>query len=308
MTDDRYGYPKKFDILKCKSCGFMGTYPVLKESELSDLYTDYYSREKISAKEILLKNKKFNPNFWWRLNMWLQGRNNICHFYIKKNEKVLDVGCGDGSSLLEIKKIGGEAWGTEEDRNIIKVTKKLKIDVFVGGLDKYKEKKHFFDVITTSQVIEHVPNPKKFLSQLKEKLKKNGRIILSFPNPQSLSRRLFGKKWINWHIPYHQNFFSKESLGILTKELDLKVVSLKTITPNLWSLLQIMSLVVSKNSENQKMIWSYSKKKKTFSQQVIIILCKIISNIFLLMIIPFNRIIDVLGFGDSFLIVLENKK
>ncbi len=237
--DDRHGYPKTFSIFKCVSCGFFQTFPQLSFKKLSGIYTEYYPRRNANIKDIVTNSKTIPKKSVILKN----GLSTSCHFQTKKGQNVLDIGCGTCQSLLEIKTLGGKAWGIDPDKNSGKVANILNLNFHLGTIHDFKAKKCFFDLITASQVLEHEAEPLTFLIECKKYLKNTGKIVLSFPNTNALSLKIYGKKWLHWHIPYHINHFNKKSFETLVQKTGLKIKSIKTVTPNLWTILQIKSFL-----------------------------------------------------------------
>ena len=63
-----------------------------------------------------------------------------------------------------------------------------------------------------NQVLEHFPDPDIGLKVLTKKLKTNGKIIIVIPNANSLWKiGPIGRKWINWHVPYHLHHFNEKN-------------------------------------------------------------------------------------------------
>jgi len=308
LFDDRYGYKGFFDVYKCINCGFIQTEPALKDDELSDLYTNYYPRQNLSSKEVMAS---INKDSKWK--RWFLGINNTTHFYINKKAKVLDIGCGSGVSLLEIKEKGAEAYGIEEDRNVEKVAKELGLNLEIGNIYNSKYLDNFFDYITASQVIEHVPDPIRFIEAIKYKLKNNREVILSFPNANSFFRIIFNSRWINWHIPYHQNFFSRKAIKIMADKTGFKIKKIKTITPTLWTILQIRNLLNNPKEGIADKLWKVDKSDpQTCTDKKYIVLTKSKKIIFkfikwalFILLGLFDRAIDFIRLGDSFLIILS---
>lgn len=297
LSDDRYGAPGKYSIYKCKNCGFGRTKPVLDQKDIGQFYAKYYPLESITAEQV---KKEINIKPRWLA--WLIGTSNTAHWWIKPKSSVLDIGSASGISLMEIKKLGGEAYGVEPDSNAQKIAKKLNLNVYKGLITDNPFPGKKFDFVTASQVLEHDSNPKTFLKAIREKIKKNGVVILSFPNYDSVYQKIFGKKWINCHVPYHCNFFTKISFIKIAKLTGYKIIKIKTVSPNLWTILQIRRLLTKPEEGKKSAIWKVQNKSLG---GVTIIILRLLLNIILVILIPVNRLIDLFGQGDSFVVFLK---
>lgn len=301
LFDDRHGYPKKFDIYKCFNCGFMQTQPQLTERQLTNIYTKYYPKRDIDIDSVV-NNAKNIPT---KQEIKDKGLKTNCHYSTKKGQTVLDIGCGTCQSLLEIKRLKGTSWGIDPDKNSYNVAKKLGLKFHMGTIHNFKFDIHKFDLITASQVIEHEPDPLSFLTRCKDLLKDNGKIILSFPNANSLTYILFSKKWLHWHIPYHLNHFNYKSLKTLIKKSGLKINKIETVTPNLWTILQLRSIFAKVEVGQRDTFWDGQGEKNTNSKAktinaIVQKILPVVQNI-----LKINRFIDDAGLGDSFYLELK---
>jgi len=319
MFDDRYGYPGWFTILACRRCGQLETAPQLCEKELTAVYSKYYPRKCVELPELEKRAAQKNSAMV-RFKRWFFGTNNQGHYYATAGMRVLDFGCGDGTSLLELKNMRAEAYGIETDENVKLVGAHFGLRIHFGTLAENPFPDIRFDLITLNQVIEHIPKPCQLLRQFSARLSRGGRIILSFPNTGSLYRRLMGRNWINWHVPYHVHHFCGESFALLCKKAGFKVVSKKTVTPNLWTTLQLRACrEINKTTEgtpNRLWVPAYQSQEenavhlpKQRRKHVFRALKSITSSglniLFMGAITVVNRVIDSLGLGDSLVVVIE---
>lgn len=298
LFDDRHGYPGEFDVKKCLICGFGQTSPQISANKIADIYSKYYPWKNTDTSKVKKQDFIMPGKFKiWRKGLYINGQ-----YHVKPKTKVLDVGCGLGYSLLELESIGCKAYGVDPDKNALKVSKKFGLNFKVGFIEDNPFPTEKFDYIIANQVLEHTNNPTKFLKMISKRLKDNGQIILSFPNVNSLTRIIFKNNWLHWHIPYHLNFFTKKSINLMAKKLNLKVVKLKTETPNMWSNLQIRRIFQKPIIGTRDMFWDgkTSKGKQNTFDRLASRLNYLLEEYNLL-----NRLIDICGFGESFVVILK---
>ena len=98
----------------------------------------------------------------------------------------------------------------------------------------------------------------------------------------------------------------------MVKECGFKIINKKTITPNIWTVMQIRALFKSEKIGEKSKLWNKSYLNKKGGKEKIKILkyFKNILKLILHFLITFiNRTIDILGKGDSliFFLILEKK-
>ncbi len=169
---------------------------------------------------------------------------------IKKTNKVLDAGCGDGfylfllSQLFPSLKLVGLDY---EQRGLDSAKQKLKskkIKLIQGDLmKKLPFKDNHFDVIIMSEVIEHLPDDVKGLKEIRRILRPGGIILLSVPH---LGYPMFWDP-INWflerlfniHIKrgffagiwnQHERLYTQKNLNSVLKKAEFEVENIKVLT------------------------------------------------------------------------------
>jgi 2-polyprenyl-3-methyl-5-hydroxy-6-metoxy-1,4-benzoquinol methylase len=90
------------------------------------------------------------------------------------------------------------------------------------------------DIAVLSNVLEHSLDPKQMLGDVRRILTADGQVWISCPNGRSWLRNIFGKSWINWHVPFHIFHFSAENLRKLLAEAGFTHIEVHQITPSLW--------------------------------------------------------------------------
>lgn len=293
LYDDRYGAPGQHNVYQCRQCGYGQTLPGLTKSSIGNFYKRYYPLNHVNLKTLVS-----HPQPPTSVLRWILGLGHTCHWHTKPGMKVLDIGSGSGRSLIEINAMGGDAYGVEPDPTAQQIARKLKLRVHQGFITDKPFPGIKFDLITASQVIEHEPDPLSFLRSAHSKLKVGGKLILSTPNLSSMGRKLYGPRWINWHIPYHLSFFSKATFIQLAKSCGYKVITIKTVTPTLWSVIQWEMLsnpipAIGKSNEVWTGYTNYSRY--TYLRKLI----------YYALAVPYSRIVDCLGFGESLVVLLK---
>ncbi len=99
--------------------------------------------------------------------------------------KVLDIGCGNGSLTKEIAKKGYQVTGIEESESGVRQAQKTSSNCnFIQG-SIYEEPPESldqaFDIIISTEVIEHLYYPKELAKYARKCLKPNGKFIITTP-------------------------------------------------------------------------------------------------------------------------------
>ncbi len=145
--------------------------------------------------------------------------------------RFLDVGCGDGSFLLEAQSLGYQATGVDPDPKAVAHARKRGLDAHVGGFPSLNFPSGAFEQITLSQVIEHLHDPVGALSEIYRLLKHNGRIWLSTPNMNSLTLEEFGKHWRGLESPRHLALFTHDSVKSILSLAGFEEISFHPYRP-----------------------------------------------------------------------------
>lgn len=308
VYDDRYGHPELFKLVRCQDCGHIMTTPMPGEYELASLYGTYYPRENINTTQVTNQAAKVTHTFS-KIRRWWRGDDNNGQYYVRPGEKMLDIGCGSGLSLLEARKLGVEAWGVEADPNIKRFADELDLQIHQGSIHDNPFPDVTFDLIVLNQVIEHIPEPEKTLKLIRSRLAENGRVILVFPNINSIWSKLSGERWINWHIPYHLHHFSKKTFVQMAERCGYYVERTRTITPNIWTLMQLRAIRQSIKIGQPNPIWEVKVSNSSLQPKITkrILLRKILLTPALTGMAIVNRLVDMLGFGDSLIVELKPK-
>ncbi len=170
------------------------------EKELKDYYHEYPSYNKISP-------------------LTLQRYNEILDMLepYRKNNKLLETGCGFGFFLEAAKKRNWDVAGTELSENALVECKRKNIPVSEKMENLLSTSENSFDVIVSLEVIEHLKEPLKEVNLYARLLRNEGALYVTTPNFNSLSRRIVGKRWNVILYPEHIHYFTPHSIHYLLK-------------------------------------------------------------------------------------------
>ncbi|MEM2126163.1 MAG: class I SAM-dependent methyltransferase [Candidatus Methanosuratincola sp.] len=116
----------------------------------------------------------------------------LCHS--KARVRFLDVGCGLGFAVSMARFLGWDAIGVEPGPIGQVGRELLGIEVASAYLEDTGFPDASFDIILSSEVIEHVPQPENFLRLLRKYIKPDGILCLTTPNAAAYSRESDGVK------------------------------------------------------------------------------------------------------------------
>lgn len=228
LYDDRYGYPGRFMLRLCNNCGHRHALTRFTPAEILQLYTQFYPRGRFAIDSFTAEVEQRG------FKSWAKGDRASAFRWVPRNVRVLDIGCGMGTTLAYHRNRGCEAVGVEADENVRPIAERYGLDIHWGIFNAAMFPPASFDYVTLDQVAEHVGDPLSFFRDVAQILKPGGKVIVTTPNANSLGARLFGRRWLHWHTPYHLQFFTSRSMQRVAKHAGLEFVSRKVITASDW--------------------------------------------------------------------------
>ncbi|MFA4994366.1 MAG: class I SAM-dependent methyltransferase [Bdellovibrionales bacterium] len=200
-----------FDLLVCPQCGTVTISPFPTHEDLIKFYQDYKDKADYRAKQ----DKKIRRSLR-RIKRMIR---------LTSGNRFLDVGCNYGFAVMAALRLGLDARGIDIDGAAIENNKKV-----IGGylfsatsVEEYAAQGHKVDMLYTSEVIEHVPNPDAFVKSLSTLLAPGGILYLTTPDAGhfAVPRRL--ETWKEIMPPEHITYFTRRGLTHLFEKHGLKV-------------------------------------------------------------------------------------
>ncbi len=133
--------------------------------------------------------------------------------------RLLDFGCGPCYFLKQAQQDGWDAHGFDVGTWVREAAARLgAANVCVGQLETSALPREYFDVITATEVFEHLPRPRAALQTLRQYLRPGGLLFLTVPNYNCLSIMLGRDDFWENRPPQHLNYFTPRTLHRVLSE------------------------------------------------------------------------------------------
>ncbi|RYZ21325.1 MAG: class I SAM-dependent methyltransferase [Chitinophagaceae bacterium] len=174
----------------------------------------------------------------------------------RKDRKILDIGCGNGWLTNYLIENGFDAYGTDASVSGIEIAKRKNPNrFFVQDLTKDDLPDELinirYDTIISTEVIEHLYSPRKYLDFCKQILERSsgGELIISTPYHgylKNIALSLTGKMDKHFTVLRdggHIKFWSEKTLSTVLQEKGFKIIQFKGCgrVPFLWKSMIISS-------------------------------------------------------------------
>ena len=195
----------------CSRCGFVFQSPRMTVVELDDFYARQYRQvyqgdEGPTSKDIMIQ----------------EGRADFLLEFVKASghqvHRHLDIGCSSGILLERFKNnLGCEPVGVEPGDAYREYARQKGLVLYPSLDEMLSQSEPRFDLISLAHVLEHIPNPVAYLSDLRENiLSASGLILIEVPN-------LYGHD--SFEIA-HMSSFSTQILKETLKQAGFRIIKL----------------------------------------------------------------------------------
>lgn len=217
-------------ILKCPNCGLLS---LDFNKDYSSFLHSYYQKGYFTGDNSARAYADYEKD---KANVYKNSRNLLNKIkYFKKKGNILDIGCAMGFFLEEAEKAGFESFGVEVSKYAYSfANSKFGQRIYLGAIEEFFQRKDklkyfsnvLYDVVTLSDLIEHVKDPRSILQNLKKSLKKDGVIVIQTGDADSLWAKLMGKNWHFFAPPQHLYFFSRRTITELLNQAGFEVIKI----------------------------------------------------------------------------------
>lgn len=146
-------------------------------------------------------------------------------------KSILDIGCGTGDYLRAKSADGWEVYGQDISPETVSALDKLFPGrVYFGKVTEARYSENAFDVVRSSNVLEHIVNPAEVLSEVWRILKPGGVSYHLVPSATALSVKAFGRYSLNCWVPCHVALYTKSSLSVLAQRAGFSQVEIVDVS------------------------------------------------------------------------------
>ena len=220
---DEFLTHEDFEIFECDHCHLLFTVPRPTPDKIGSYYLsdEYYSHQ---------ENKS---GFIPRIYECVKSINHKHKVYLATegmaNGKLLDIGCGVGDFLIQVRHKKWEVVGIEPSDAAKAIAEHRLGFKPLDPSASHELGDASFDVVTMWHVLEHVDDLKTQVSELSRLLKSGGRLVLALPNYLSYDAEYYRDKWAAWDVPRHLNHFSPFAISTIFSETDLEIVDIQKL-------------------------------------------------------------------------------
>lgn len=237
LSDRLFGASGEWTFKECRGCGLVFLDPRPTVKDLWKVYANYYTHyAKATPKSLASRLRRYVRGGYLAVELGhvrrvtllqrLTGllaylhpaereiiKSSVMYLLQKRRGRALDVGCGPGEVLKELRSLGWEVEGVDFDARAAEAAaQSYGLKVRVGTLEDQSYPSEHFDAVGMSHVIEHAHDPVALLAECWRILKPGGCLVVATPNVRSLGHRLSGSSWSSLVPPSHLWLFSSTTL------------------------------------------------------------------------------------------------
>lgn len=196
----------RFTIVRCTRCDLVQTSPAPSPSALDR----YYPRGYHAA------TRRYRGGMDRVLSLVHRHRIRILERLLGGPGSVLDIGCGPGVLLNQMRSRGWRTRGTERSQGAAAQARDVfHLDVRAEAVDDLIAQGAKFDAVVLWHVAEHLHAPLEVLQGISRLVRPGGVLLVAVPNFASPEARLGRAGWFHLDVPRHLVHFTPSTLGAM---------------------------------------------------------------------------------------------
>lgn len=213
-------------------------HPMPSAEELKAYYSEHYYQKGEASYEVSYSQEEID---YFKLKAWLIRFKTTSLSHGHTITSVLDVGCGEGWLLNEFYEQGMRIAGVDFSEHALSKFHPYLLNFFEQGdfyevLVKRVAHGEKYDVLTLTNVLEHVADPTRLIDVIKKLMHNSSRLVIVVPNDFSylhehlLKNKFISKKfWLTY--PDHLHYFNKKGMESFISEHGLALDSVVAENP-----------------------------------------------------------------------------
>lgn len=214
---------KPFSVVRCNGCGLLRLHPAPAPAELPGYYP---------------------ANYWFDPGETTAGRLEEAYRRLVLRDHVafvegalrattargplLDAGCGGGLFLGIMRQRGFRVVGLDISREAASIAyHRQQVPAVAALLENAPFAPQSVAALSMFHVLEHLYDPRAYLTIARDLLKPDGRLIVQVPNAASWQFRFLGRRWNGVDIPRHIFNFRAADLEALIRSCGFEIVRRK---------------------------------------------------------------------------------
>lgn len=192
------GIPGTQRLVKCSDCGMIFESP-------------RYDAQTIVKGYMASQEGEHDSQYPMRVYSFYRTLKKHAKYLPVPGTKVLDIGTAGGAFLDAAKQYGYDAYGMEPSADLVARGKARGLQIEQGTIESHSFAQGSFDMVCLWDVIEHLPDPKSALVEIKKLLKPDGILLINFPDIDTWQAKLAGKRFW-WILSVHLHHFTRKSI------------------------------------------------------------------------------------------------
>jgi 2-polyprenyl-3-methyl-5-hydroxy-6-metoxy-1,4-benzoquinol methylase len=211
-----------FGIAKCRRCDLAQTVPAPSPAELDRYYPRGYHAT----------TKRYRGGMDRVLSLVHRSRIRAIERLNGGPGSVLDVGCGPGVLLNEMRARGWQVRGTERSPSAAQQARDVfHLDVRAQEVDELISEGVTFDAVVLWHVAEHLHTPGATIRGIARVLKPGGILLVAVPNFGSPEARVGRAGWFHLDVPRHLVHFTPATLGAMLADAGFEQAKVTHLVP-----------------------------------------------------------------------------
>jgi 2-polyprenyl-3-methyl-5-hydroxy-6-metoxy-1,4-benzoquinol methylase len=194
-------FKKAGNSLASKELEFVSRFWVSEEVQMEYSKSFYFGIEESEIITSMIGNNydyyvKYRNNNLRRIDNFVS----IVNRYVKGKSRILDIGCGLGQIGYRLQNCGHDVLGIDNNLQNISMGKIIlsqlgsSMTLYHGDALQNDLPSHAYDVILCCDVIEHIPEQKKLLSNIMRMLRPDGIAFIGTDNKRRIQLGVFGRR------------------------------------------------------------------------------------------------------------------